>query len=92
MFMHDPAIRISDIAMFFICRQFWVDLKSAFDTRFDGRQYPTNEDPMKGFANALVGGSTPRLFGEDKDPLELWEIYETCALDEDGEVYRAMQK
>ena len=92
LFMHDPAIRTSDIAMFFKCRQFCKDLKKAFDTRFDGRQYPTNEDPLIGFANTLVGGSVPRDFREIQDPLELWKIYETRSLNEDGEVYRALHK
>ena len=92
LFLHDPEIRTNDIAMFFMCRQFCKDLKRTFDTRFDGRQYPTSGDPTVAFTNALVGGSTSRDFGEDRDPWELWEIYETCALIEDGEVYQAMQK
>ena len=92
LFMHDPTIRTNDIAMFFLCRQFCKDLKRTFDTRFDGRQYPTNEDPAIVFVNALVGGFTSANFGENRDPAELWEVYETCALNEDGEVYRAMQK
>ena len=92
LFMHDPAIRANDITMFFLCRQFCKDLKTTFDTRFNGRQYPTNEKPAIDFVNALAGGLTSRDFGENRDPTELWEVYETCALHEDGEVYRAMQK
>ena len=91
-FMHDPTIRTSDIVMFFMCRQFCKDLKRKFDTRFDGRRYPTNEDPIVGFANALIGNSTSRNFEENRDSLALWEIYEKACLNEDGEVYRAMQK
>ncbi|KAL8783872.1 MAG: hypothetical protein Q9195_009249 [Heterodermia aff. obscurata] len=91
-FMHDPTIRTSDIVMFFICRQLCKDLKRTFDTRFDGRRYPANEDPIVAFANALIGGATLRDFEENRDPLALWEIYEKASLNEDGEVYRAMQK
>ena len=91
-FMHDPTIWTSDILMFFMCRQFCKDLKRTFDTHLDGRRYPTNKDPIVGFANALIGDSTSRDFEENRDPLALWEIYEKCSLNEDGEVYRAMQK
>ena len=101
LFMHDPSLRANDIAMFFMCRQFFRDLKRIVDTSFSNRSYPTDEDPTTAFAWALVGGGTDEAYNKDfnlrnpnerPDPLSLWNIYEKCCLEENGEVHHAMQR
>lgn len=100
-FVHDQAFRANDIAMFFICREFFMDLKRVIDSRFGDGQYPTNEDPITAFAYALVGGGTDEAYeksfrlrdtDERPDPLSLWKLYEESCLKEDGEIYQAMQR
>ena len=101
LFMHDQNLRANDIAMFFTCRQFYKDLKRVIDSSFGNRSYPTNEDPTTAFAYALVGGGTDEAYNrnfnlgntdERPNPLNLWNIYEKCCLEENGEVHQAMQR
>ncbi len=101
MFVHDQAFRANDIAMFFRCCEFFIDLKKVIDSRFGDGQYPTNEDPTTAFAYALVGGGTDEAYeknfrlrdtDERPDPLSLWKLYEKRCLKDDGEIYQAMQR
>ena len=101
LFMHDQSLRVNDIAMFFRCRQFYKDLKRIVDSSFRNQSYPTNEDPTTAFAYALVGGGTDEAYDKNfnlgntdelPNPLSLWNIYEKCCLEENGEVYQAMQR
>ena len=63
--MHDPSLRANDIAMFFMCRQFFRDLKRIVDASFSNRPYPINEDPTTAFAWALGGGGSDEAYNED---------------------------
>lgn len=101
LFMHDEGLRVNDIAMFFRCRQLYKDLKRIVDSSFRDKPYPTNEDPTTAFAYALVGGGTDEAYDknfhlgntdERPSPLSLWDVYEKCCLEENGEIYQAMQR
>ncbi|KAL9024265.1 MAG: hypothetical protein Q9180_007953, partial [Flavoplaca navasiana] len=100
-FVHDEAHRTSDILIFIFYRRYCMNLKERFDSNFENRQYPTQEDPTTAFAYSLVGGGTDRVYNDafnskpnekSLDPLRLWKIYENQCISESGEIYAAIQR
>lgn len=90
--IHREALRANDVKIFFAVRRFCKDLLQAFDARFNTDRYPNGEDSATAFAHAIVGGYTPDNDKVDRDPLDLWKLYNKYCMEEDGEVYLAMLK
>ncbi|KAL8896252.1 MAG: hypothetical protein Q9192_003188 [Flavoplaca navasiana] len=99
-FINDPAVRVDHVACFFMCREFFMDLKRRFESA--NSRHLTDDDLTTAFAYSLVAGGTSgayrRMYALSKpirkqlDPLTLWLNYEEQCISEDGDVYKEMQK
>ena len=99
-FINDPAIRADYVACFFMCREFFMDLKRMFESA--NSRHLADDDLTTAFAYSVVAGGTSgayrRMYALSKpirkqlDPLTLWQNYEEQCISEGGDVYKEMQK